>query len=283
MAAERPTNELRLRATSVADDLGFVALGDVFGPGSSPAILSNVLLIGGHMVSLHAERWKCGKELARETLDADLGIPRTLARAGTLARIIVERGYSRVSGSRFVRPVKDLPLKLLHTDADLETLAAIDLLVPALRSRARSSVTLGDLVTTEVPGLAEAQNRTPVRLDLRLRRLNGESLQVLVNIPNEASALILKSLSWEKRRSARDAFDIWRCLEIARRAGITPSHFGSSAGRAATKVVLSAFARKDGAAFRAFLDSFGTLSAVESDLKFTRIRALIKSVFGETA
>lgn len=45
---------------------------------------------------------------------------------------------------------------------DARRVAAVDLLVPAYTSRARQTLKIGDVVTTEVPGLADAMRRPGV-------------------------------------------------------------------------------------------------------------------------
>lgn len=73
MAAEPPLSRLSLAASSVAEDLSFVALDDI----CKILIEGEPLdfrLIGGQMVSLHAQRWGLGRELFRETQDADVGV-----------------------------------------------------------------------------------------------------------------------------------------------------------------------------------------------------------------
>lgn len=47
--------------------------------------------------------------------------------------------------------------------------AALDLLVPSNRTRARNTVNVGDVVTTEVPGLAEALRRPGIHVAVDLR------------------------------------------------------------------------------------------------------------------
>jgi hypothetical protein len=59
MAADQPVNAIVLKARSLADDLGYVALAD----------LARVLeahtyrIIGGHMVTALVARWKLGASL----------------------------------------------------------------------------------------------------------------------------------------------------------------------------------------------------------------------------
>lgn len=136
-----PTNSLTLVATSAAADLGFVALadlGDVFA-----TLGASARLIGGHMVTLHAQRWKLGEQLYRETHDADLGVAQMALNQGSIAEVLFAKGYKQIAGSRFARQVV-LPAGTAHA----ESFALIDILVPALRTRARKSVTVGGLVTT---------------------------------------------------------------------------------------------------------------------------------------
>lgn len=51
-------------------------------------------------------------------------------------------GYAKVAGNRWERPIDD------------RRVAAVDLLIPTYRTRARQTVSVGSVVTTEVPGLA---------------------------------------------------------------------------------------------------------------------------------
>ena len=79
----------------------------------------------------------------RATGDADFGLPPYLLRDPELVTAIEGRGYRKVLGNRWERPI------------DATRVAAVDLLVPTYRG-ARHTVRVGDVVTTEVPGLAEA-------------------------------------------------------------------------------------------------------------------------------
>lgn len=90
MVAEHPLNRLVLAAGSVADDLGFVALSDLASVLREGNQEGDSRLIGGHMVSLHVQRWALGRELYRETQDADLGVPPVIARDGG-----VDRAFAR--------------------------------------------------------------------------------------------------------------------------------------------------------------------------------------------
>lgn len=78
MAARTPLTRLTLGAASVADDLGYDGLSDLARAlGDIPA---DFRVIGGHMVTVLAARWRLGRELYRETGDVDLGITPIVAR-----------------------------------------------------------------------------------------------------------------------------------------------------------------------------------------------------------
>lgn len=64
MAADAPLSRLVLAATSVADDLGYVALADLSRALEGAA--TSYRIIGGHMVSALVARWRLGAELYRE-------------------------------------------------------------------------------------------------------------------------------------------------------------------------------------------------------------------------
>ncbi len=219
MAADVPVDRLVLGAASLADESAFVALSDLaalVGEGSSV----EYRLIGGIMVSLHAQRWRLGPLLYRQTQDADLGVPPAVVRdTGILARL-EDLGYEKVAGNRFERQL-DPPASSAEAEGG-ERVAAIDVLVPAYTSRARDNVRVGELQTTEVRGLALALNRPPVRASLEMVMLDGETtLTADVLLPDEQSALVLRAYAWHVRAEGKDAVDLWRALEIASAAGVT--------------------------------------------------------------
>jgi len=72
MAAGAPLTSLALSASSVADDLGYVALNDL--AGALGDVATEYRVIGGHIVTVLAARWQLGASLYRETRDVDLGV-----------------------------------------------------------------------------------------------------------------------------------------------------------------------------------------------------------------
>ena len=107
MAYKEPLNELTLGSASYAEDLSFHALIDLARVIADKEI-DDARIIGGHMVTLHAQRWGLGDTLYRATLDADLGVPPFVAQSERIVDALEERGYERYTGNRFRREVLEL-------------------------------------------------------------------------------------------------------------------------------------------------------------------------------
>lgn len=266
-------NRVVLPATSVLDDVGFVALADI------AAVARDVpyRVIGGHMVTLLVARHRLGGDLYRATGDADLGVPPVAVSDATLVDAILRRGYVPVAGNRFRRTLSDLPsLDLPGTQP--ERAALIDVLVPAYTSRARVDRRFGDhLVTTEVPGLATALRRPPVVLSVEMRRLNGEVLLVDLAVPDEVAALVLKAAATNVRDRSTDHVDLWRCLEVAYAAGIEPSQFTTTDELNAAHRIRELFTDRVAPGMAAIAAELRLSERAVAD-RSTRIRALIERV-----
>jgi len=183
---------------------GYVALADL----ADVLGTSTYRIIGGHMVTALVARWQLGAELYRETGDTDVGVPPVVVRKEGVIGRLIERGYARVEGNRFARPIDDVPVTVRGAEG-LHS-AVIDVLVPSYRTRARSNHRVSDdLVTTEVPGLALALQREPILLHMELHRLNGERLDIEVAFPDEVAALTLKAFASQVRDKATDIVDLW--------------------------------------------------------------------------
>lgn len=278
MAADAPLSRLALAATSVADDLGYVALADL-GRAMGTEIEGGYRVIGGHMVTALVGRWRLGADLYRETGDTDLGLPPVIVREHRVIERLTDLGYERISGNRFARTLDDIPVRIAGEDAALRQ-AVIDVLVPAYTSRPRQNHRVSDaLVTTEVPGLATALRRPPVVLALELRRLNGDLLEVEIAFPDEVAALILKAFATRVRDKDTDIVDVWRCLEVAFAAGVSRRHFRDGEEAEAAHHIRELYGRRDGHGMHA-LASAQRLSAAGADRRFTRLQALIARVLG---
>lgn len=274
MGADVPVEPLVLGATSLADEAAFVALSDlagVVGEGSGV----EYRLIGGIMVTLHAQRWRLGPLLYRQTGDADLGVPPAVLRDTEIVARLQQLGYERVAGNRFERRLNPQAQSLASEGTD--RVAAIDLLVPAYTSRARDNVRVGELQTTEVRGLALALNRPAVRSSLRMVMLDGKTtLTADVLLPDEESALVLRAYAWHVRGESKDAVDLWRALEIASAAGVTLKTVAAAEADRASELIRVA-SLSPGTAIDALATARG-LSRQERTRMRTRLKALATRV-----
>lgn len=110
MAADATLSRLVLVAASVADDLGYVALADLSRVVGE--VTTDYRVIGGHMVTVLAARWRLGAELYRETGDVDLGVPPVVPRDHRIVGRLTDLGYQQVAGNRFAREISDIPAGL---------------------------------------------------------------------------------------------------------------------------------------------------------------------------
>ncbi len=236
-------------------------------------------LIGGHMVTALVARWSLGRELYRETQDADLGVPPAAVRDAALVNRLLDLDYQRRAGPRFGRVMTDIPVRVVGIDSPPPE-AVIDILVPTYNSRVRENRVFGNhLVTTEVPGLATALQRLAVDMSLTLQRLNGDACEVELAIADELSAIVLKALATSVRSKATDVVDLWRCLEIGYAAGLHPTQFADDESTRAAAVVCKIFAERNGFGMSSMTAELG-LASRAADERFTRIRALVGRVLG---
>src|SRR5665213_2760284 len=147
---------------------------------SDTGLDSDYRVVGGIAVTLHVLR--TGADIPiRSTGDADYGVPPRVLTEGKLVREIERRGYAKTEGNRWERQIDD------------ERTATVDLLIPAYTSRARSSIQVGEVNTTEVPGLAEAFLAEPCVVDAEFILTNGEHLNARVLLPDSKSMILLKA------------------------------------------------------------------------------------------
>jgi len=266
---------LELHARSIADDLAYFALSDVWSILTSQKEEPAARLIGGQMVSLHAHRLEL--DLYRESLDVDIGFPQVVAKDPWFVELLIERGYTRKTGNTYAQRVEDLPEEMVeHLDSAPE--AQVDILVAPYSSRVRNNVRLGEhLTTSEVPGLAETLKRPAINLSVIMERLNGKRLQNTVRLPDEVSTLILRAHAWRVRGGSTDAVDLWRSLEIAVAAGIRTEMSSSEAGVEAMEILERTFQDKAGKGMDMLAAAQGLSDTARQKLH-TRIKALIKAL-----
>ncbi|MHB8671314.1 MAG: hypothetical protein ACYDAD_12320 [Acidimicrobiales bacterium] len=113
-----------LMSVSAAMDGGFTAIADVSQALAEVGAGDQYRLIGGVTVMLHIQRLGIDLPL-RATGDADFGVALHLLKEPKLVTAIEGRGYTKVMGNRWERQIDD------------RRVAAVDLLVPEYRSRAR--------------------------------------------------------------------------------------------------------------------------------------------------
>jgi len=205
-------NPVILLSSSAAMDGGLTAVADVSGAMTTAGAADDYRLIGGVTVLLHVQRLGLDLPL-RATGDADFGVPPLILKQAGLVDAIETLGYQKVAGNRWERPIDD------------RRVAAVDLLVPTYRSRARNTVRIGAVTTTEVPGLAEALRRPGITLDIEMHLTDGTQHRAMVVIPDAIGMLALKAGARTVRNETRDAEDLWRCLEVAAAEGVIPADF----------------------------------------------------------
>lgn len=259
-----PGLKVVLTSLSAAMDGGFTAIADVSRAMASAGAEDEYRLIGGVTVMLHIARLNLDLPL-RATADADFGVPPHVLRRPNLIHSIEDLGYVKVLGNRWERRV------------DQRRVAAVDLLVPAYRTRARDTVRHGDVVTTEVPGLAEAIRRPGVTVEAELRLTDGTHLGTSVVLPDAIGTLALKTFVRSVRNETRDAEDLWRCLEIAAADGVTPSMLGDDRSSTDLRLALWRELGPDGSAVPLLT---GRLHDDAAARLRTRLRALLTDVVG---
>lgn len=253
-----------LPSLSAAMDGGFTAIADVSAVMAAAGAAGDYRLIGGVTVMLHIARLGLDLPL-RATGDADFGVTRHVLRSPDLVQRIEATGYRRVAGNRWERRIDD------------RRVAAVDLLVPTYRTRARDTVRIGDVTTTEVPGLAEALRRPGVTVRAELRRTDGTHLDTAVVLPDAVGTLALKTLVRGVRDERRDIEDLWRCLEIAAAEGVTPSTLDDDGALSEVRAALWHELGPDGRALPQLTEG---LQADPAARLRTRLHALLSEVVG---
>lgn len=194
-------------AVSRSMDASLLALSDLSAAAAGAGI--NYRVIGGQMVALHvAAAGVAGKVPVRDTADADAGIPTGSAETHALHDALVAMGYAKRAGDRLERERGGLTL-------------AVDVLLPAYRSRRRQNVEAGPFVAIEAGGLGYALGQPAFVVDVHATLTDRTVLRPFkVMLPGLLAALIIKGYAWQDRGHPRDALDVWRLLVAADAADI---------------------------------------------------------------
>lgn len=274
MANKEPLDELILGSASYAEDLSFHALIDLSDIVAEKNI-DDARVIGGHMVTLHVQRWGLGDALYRATLDADLGVPPVVVRTEKIIDALEGRGYERLTGNRYRREVPELG------EYVEENFAVVDVLIPAYTSRPKQDVRVDEKLTTiEVPGLASALLVEPVTIKVRLSLRTGGERQITLRLPDEKCGLVLKAYAWRQRSAGKDIVDVWRLLEVSAVAGISMDAQMGDDGVRASSLIRSAFSEFESEGTRALVAEL-KLNEGAAKERFARIQALIARVLSQ--
>ena len=198
---------LTLASTSRATDAGWLAAADI-------ATIADELdityrLVGGLAVTLVVHALGADELApARETADADLGVPFDVCSDARLPVALLAAGYQLDGGNRFVRSVDDREL-------------TIDVLAPSYQGRLVSNQQHGELYVDEVPGLQTALLEAPTTVNVHAALTDGSEVRMALLLPDVAACLVMKAMAYRGRWASSDAIDIHRLLEAANHAGRT--------------------------------------------------------------
>lgn len=261
---------LSFKADSLAADAALVALIDLGSALASVAVsLDRTRVIGGQMVWMHVSRLQLGSRFSRQSLDTDVGFHVVTLRGIDISQALADLGYTRREGHRFAKP---LPA---FDDSRVPREAIIDVLIPSVTSRSGRTRRVGDIVSFETPGLADALNRTGLEVTILATHLDGQQRQTQLMLPDEFGALGLKVEAWWSRRANKDAIDVWRCLEIchAAKVGSCPVNLWETVG----PKLESDFGARQAPGMRALIAGRGLSGEAETVL-VTRTHALVRAL-----
>ena len=177
-------------------------------------------------------------------------LAKTATAADDLVRLVTalaELGYRQTSGDRFTR--------------DQGGVAAIDVVLPALRRRRRRNVTVGPITAVDAGGLSYALGQPPVAVTVDALLLDGSRLPAFdIRLPTLHAALALKAFAWADRGETRDAIDVHRLLVAAAATGLTVEDWTSTVSLRGAQVIL----RRD---FGGVIGSGCKAAAVESGVR----------------
>ncbi|WP_456787228.1 hypothetical protein [Cellulomonas sp. P5_C5] len=200
-------NPLTLVSTSRATDAGWLAAADI------AAIASRLdvpyRLVGGLAVTLLVHALGATHLApARETADADMGVPFDVCGDERLLAALLHAGYEQTQGNRFVRQ-------------DGQRELVIDVLAPSYQGRLVTNQEHGQLVVDEIPGLLTALLERPTVVEITADLTDGSEVNTTLLLPDVGAALVMKAHSYVGRLARSDAIDIHRLLEAANVAGRT--------------------------------------------------------------
>ncbi|MBZ2197901.1 hypothetical protein [Occultella gossypii] len=226
-----------VRSPSAATDAAWLAAADIATIASTLEV--KYRLVGGIAVTLLTHRYGVQDQVdARETADADMGVPKEVCGDDRLPAALLGLGYKREGGNRFVR-----------SDGDRNR--TIDVLAPSPTVHLESNQPVGELSVDLIPGLTTALRLDPVQVSINAQLQDGSSVTMTLDLPHLIGALTLKAFAFKGRLQTSDAIDIWRLLVAADAAGITAADWPSTGdGKHAGALLHEHFGRTNAIAVR---------------------------------
>ncbi|GAA1806435.1 hypothetical protein [Agromyces neolithicus] len=186
-----------LVAVGAEDDAAIESLSDI---ARILAPFDDVVVIGGHMVSILTAAYPSPGFVERRTGDSDAGISVELAATGQVHDALTAAGYVAESGNRYTK------------DDRGDTQPTIDLLIPSLNG-AFHSEEHGGRAFDASPGLSVALHAAS-RVRVIATTLSENEVAFEVNIPTVEAAVLLKAHSWASRLAQKDVIDLNNLLSI---------------------------------------------------------------------
>jgi hypothetical protein len=264
----RPRSRAEYAALTALLDLGELIA-------ESPIQVERTRVIGGQMVGLHVARYRLEQTLSRMTLDTDFGLDvSTLSQLGPVERF-ADKHYHLREGHRFCRQL-----------GEENEEAVVDVLIPNYTSHPGSYRQVGAINSFQTPGLAELLRREPMLLRLRVEFDSGEVRETVLATTDECGALFSKVLAWDDRRrktnADKDAFDVWRSLEVCYRANIGPGSWPEQFDASGWKqLIRDDFGTREADGSKA-LASYVHASGGNPEQAVTRTIALVSAVVGRS-
>lgn len=197
-----PARELRVFASSHADELGYLAqqaVAEAVSPGD------DFRIIGGHMVRLLLEVYPTPAATPRSTLDADAAVG-DIEVIGPISENLVAQDFVKEGGNVFRKQVGgEMPIEINLLLSRLDHSQGM---------RPRDVPGVGQV--DSLPELYWAMANEPMVLDVTAVLRTGNSVEYRTRIPDVETAVMLKAHAWKARhlKEDKDLADLSTLFEI---------------------------------------------------------------------
>ncbi len=207
---------LDLWSASAATDAAWTAAADVATLAERHGLTYR--LVGGLAVTLLTHVHDVADQVpARETADADMGVPRQVLADVDMVDALRALDYEQEAGNRFRR------------DADGRR-AVIDVLTVSDRDADVYQETIGGMAVDAIPGMHVAMMLAPTRIDVRAHLRTGTGLEMTLDVMDVRAGLVMKAYAHRGQLATNDAIDVWRLLEATDAAGHSAADWPTHAG-----------------------------------------------------